>query len=108
MKYIAITIPGFPQDIQPPGGVPSGSGSVPTFINGFIELILILVSLASLLYLLYGGYKWMSSGGDKEKLAGAKLAITYAIIGLVVSFLSFMIIKVIGQFLGADLLQLSY
>lgn len=108
MKYIALTLPGFPNDIQPPGGVPSGNGAVQTFINGFIDLILIVVSIASLFYLIYGAFKWMTSGGDQEKLAAARMAIIYSILGLVVSFLSFLIIKVIGQFLGVDLLQLSY
>ena len=106
MKYLALTIPGY--TIQAPSGIPSGSGAVQVFINGFIDLILIFVTLASFFYLVFGAFKWMTSGGDNEKLANAKLAITYSILGLVISFLSFLIIKVIGQFLGVDLLKLSY
>jgi hypothetical protein len=43
--------------------------------------------------LILGGIKYLTSGGDSKKVTDAKNTVLYAIIGLVVCFLSFAIVN---------------
>lgn len=58
--------------------------------------------LLMLLYLLFGGYKYMLSRGDPKALAEAKGAITTALIGFVIVFVAFWIVQIIGIILGIE------
>ncbi len=69
-------------------------------IVGFINLIFILSVIVALLYLIWGGFKWLTSGGDKTAVQGAREHIVAAIVGLIVIFLSYFILNfIIGFFI---------
>jgi len=51
-----------------------------TVMSGFMAIAAVMV----LIYLLWGGIEWITSGGDKSKTEGARNKITNAIIGLIV------------------------
>jgi len=57
--------------------------------------------------LIIGGIKWVTSGGDKEKTAGAQQTLTAALVGLVIVFASWAIIKLIETFFGIEILTLA-
>ncbi len=67
-------------------------------IVGLINLIFILSVVVALLYLIWGGFKWLTSGGDKTAVQGAREHIVAAIVGLVVIFLSYFILNFIVGF----------
>jgi hypothetical protein len=75
-----------------------------TFVSKTIPAILLVASLATFLYLLYGGVEWILSGGDKGKIDGAKQKITQAIIGLAIVASSWAIFQLITYFFGIDIL----
>lgn len=101
MKYVALGIPGITGEITPPAGVPTGglTGVGRSIVQTGVSLLFIVAVIFALGYILFGGFKWMTSGGDQEKLAGARQTITYAIIGLAIVALSFTVINVIDAFL---------
>ncbi len=69
-------------------------------IVGLINLIFILAVVVALLYLIWGGFKWLVSGGDKTAVQGAREHIVAAIVGLIVIFLSYFILNfIIGFFI---------
>lgn len=82
-----------------------------TFLQKAITLVIELLFVGGIIIffimLLSGGVRWIASGGDKTHLEGAKGQITHALIGLVVLFSAFAIIKLIGALFGIDLLKLS-
>ena len=53
--------------------------------------ILLVVGLISVIMLVYGGLRYILSGGDSKKVTDAKNTILYAIIGLIISLLAFAI-----------------
>jgi len=54
--------------------------------------------------LIFGGFKWLTSGGDKGAVQAAREHIIAAIIGLVIIFLSYFILNILLQFfLGVNL-----
>ncbi len=69
-------------------------------IVGLINLIFILAVVVALLYLIWGGFKWLVSGGDKTAVQAAREHIVAAIVGLVIIFLSYFILNfVVGFFI---------
>ncbi len=85
-----------------------------TGIQFFQKLIPSLVGLAFVIgaiifffMLVIGAIQWISSGGDKGNLEAARGRITSALIGIVVLFSIFVIIKVIENFFGVHILTLD-
>lgn len=55
--------------------------------------ILLIVGLISVIMLVYGGLRYILSGGDSKKVTDAKNTVLYAIIGLIISLLAFAIVN---------------
>lgn len=107
MTYLALTLPGG-KSITAPGGIPTGGLPVVSKVIGnSITIMLIVTVILTLLFLIWGGVQWIQSGGDKQKLSSARARLTYAIIGLVIALLSFLIISIIGLVFNVKLLQVG-
>ena len=107
INYLALKIPGTdgsPVEIQTPGTVPTGGlesgGDGSLAIKNGIVIFLVLITIASLFFLIIGGIKWITSAGDKTKIESARKTILYAIMGLILTFLSFFIINLVGGLFG--------
>ena len=61
-----------------------------------VNIILQLVGYASVAFLIFGGFKYMTSQGESSEIAGAKKTIMNAIIGLVISIMSVAIINLVA------------
>ena len=55
--------------------------------------VLYVVGIVSVIMLIYGGLRYVTSGGDSKKVTDAKNTILYAIIGLIISILAFSIVN---------------
>lgn len=65
--------------------------------------VLYVVGIISVIMLIYGGLRYILSGGDSKKVTDAKNTILYAIIGLIISILAYAIVNfVINNTLGAN------
>ncbi|MCR4324720.1 MAG: hypothetical protein NUV69_03455 [Candidatus Curtissbacteria bacterium] len=87
-------------DIFQPAGLFSDIGSLAS------DLILILTSIAGVIavvFIIIGGIRLVTSGGDPKKLSAAGAMITYAVVGLVVTALAFVILKAVQYFLGTNI-----
>ena len=107
--YNGLTIESTP--ILLPNQISAANSVVGAFginlIHLAISLAILAASLLVLAFVLYGGWKWMTSEGDKKKVEDARTTIIYSVIGLVVIILSFLIINVIGAFFKVNLLQIG-
>jgi hypothetical protein len=52
--------------------------------------------------LIVGGIKYTTSGGDPKSVESAKKTLTYAILGMVLVASAYLILRLIGEFTGAD------
>ena len=52
--------------------------------GSIIQLFLGLLGLIALVIVLYGGFVWMTSGGNEEKISQAKKILSAGVIGLVI------------------------
>lgn len=86
-----------------------GGVDVPTLkcLEGVYKQILgIIVSLAILalfVMLLVGGFKFLTSGGDPKATAGAKQTMTYAIMGIALMAVAYLIFRLIEFYLGIQI-----
>lgn len=86
-------------------GVPklsSAEGSVQIIVLNVISLFFAVGGIGVIIYFIWGAVDWIMSGGDKEKIAGARKKMTNSLIGLLLLSLSFAIIRVVGAIAGFD------
>ncbi|MBI4089321.1 MAG: hypothetical protein HY424_01280 [Candidatus Levybacteria bacterium] len=109
LSYIFIAPFAYAQTVQPCdnagifkdicnfGGSGLGVGGV---LGGFVQLFFILAAIVAVIYLIYGGIKWITSRGEKDQVESARNHIIAAIVGLIVVFLAFFLINfVLGFFI---------
>lgn len=65
------------------------------FIRKLTSWVLLAVGTISVIMLIYGGFRYVISGGDSKKVTDAKNTILYAIIGLIISMLAYAIVNFI-------------
>lgn len=69
-------------------------------LNNIAQTMLIVGVAIATIFLIFGGIKWIVSGGDKEATAKAQKTITAAIVGLVIIFLTWAIVGLVKNILG--------
>lgn len=75
-----------------------GAGNFGAILGPLITLIFVIAILISLGFLIFGGIRWITSGGDKGGVEGARNIIVAALVGLVIVFLSYFVLNLILQF----------
>jgi amino acid transporter len=70
--------------------------SASALILRIINIALGVAGLVAVLFLVIGGFRYITSAGNEETAEQAKKIITNAIIGIVVIILSFVIVRVIS------------
>lgn len=80
-----------------PSNLVNGDSSI---IKRAINIMLFAVGVLSVVMLIFGGFRYVISGGKKESVTNAKNTILYAIVGLLVAVFAYAIINFI---LGAAL-----
>lgn len=72
------------------------------FIQKFYGVGLSLIGMVGLLFLIYGGFQILTSGGDPAKLQKGKEYILYSIIGIALAIFGFVFI----EFIAGGILQI--
>lgn len=84
-----------PQQVQAANGCSEG-GELPT-LKGMIESIvngvIAVGGVVAVIFIVVGGFNYMTSSGDAQKVQKAKATIMYACIGLAIVALSFIIVN---------------
>jgi hypothetical protein len=62
-------------------------------LTSVINILSILVGVVAVIMVIYGGFKYITSGGDSGKVTSAKNTIVYALIGLVIAALAQVIVR---------------
>jgi len=98
-----ITNPALGESLQGFSGVEFFNDLLPRLIG----LSFVIGIVIFLFFMVLGAIQWIISGGDKAALEGAKGKITNAIIGIVILFSIFAILKIVEDFFGIDILSLE-
>lgn len=85
-----------------------GSLDVNLIIKSAIQILLIAAVIVALVFLIWGGIKWITSGGDKTKVESARGTVIGAIIGLIIAFAAFFVLNIVASLFGlGNILELS-
>lgn len=72
-----------PADIFTDGGV----------FAQFTNILLYLIGAISVIMIIFGGFRYVTSGGKSENITAAKNTIMYAVIGIIIALLSYAIVN---------------
>ena len=70
-----------------------GETGINRIIKNVINLFSLVVGAVSVIMIIYGGFKYITSGGNDGNVSGAKNTILYALIGLVIVALAQVIVR---------------
>ena len=83
--------------IQP--AVPPSDKSLEQYIADITNMLLFIIGAISVIVVIVGGLKYVTSDGDPGKIKGAKDTILYAVVGIVIAVLAYAIVNfVLGRF----------
>ncbi len=92
-----ILAQGFDVGSAPPGLV---EDELDVVLGNIIVGILGFVSIIGILFLVYGGIRYVTSAGNDSDMEEAKKIIMYAIVGLFVTASAYAIVKTVIAFVG--------
>jgi hypothetical protein len=61
-----------------------GTNSIGTIAANIVKVFSIIVGAVSVIMIIYGGFRYITSGGASDKVGNAKNTLIYAIIGLII------------------------
>lgn len=73
--------------------ITTGSSNLNTVITDIVNIFSVIVGIVSVIMIIYGGFRYVTSGGDSGNVSSAKNTIIYAVIGLVVVALAQFIVQ---------------
>jgi len=85
----------------------SGVGFFQDLLPRMVGLAFLVGVLVFFFIMMLGAIQWITSGGDKAGLESARGKITSAIVGVVILFSLFALLKIIEDFFGINILVLD-
>jgi hypothetical protein len=79
-----------------------GTKDIREGVMSIVNVLLGFLGILAIIIILWGGFRWLTSGGNEEKVGEAKKIITAGIIGLVIIFVAYALASfVIAQLISA-------
>lgn len=75
-------------------------GSFQTVLVNIINGLLVFAAAVAILFLIVGGFRYVTSTGNAEQVEAAKKTVLYAIIGLIIIFIAFVGVQIILSILN--------
>ncbi|MEK7524775.1 MAG: hypothetical protein AAB548_00165 [Patescibacteria group bacterium] len=92
--------------IYKPGEALGGRGAnISALLSPLINNAIILTALASFAAVVFAGFNYITSSGDKAKVQQATTMLNYALLGLALAVSAFVITQIVGQIGGFDFLK---
>ncbi len=101
------SLPPLSVNISSPSLGISPTTTIGGLVSNALRITFIVGALLVLFFIVIGAIQWITSGGDKEKVGGARKMIVNALIGLALLALAFLIVRVVGTILNIDITTLN-
>ena len=96
------------ESIDLPDFVPSGGlASLQQILSNALTFFLVLGGILVVIVIVWSGIQWITSTGDKQKVAAARGRLTWAIVGYIIMMLGVAILQAVGYFFQVNVLQLT-
>lgn len=80
---------------------PLKSDTFQGLITNIADFLLKIGAAVAVLIIIYGGFLYITSGGDEKKVTAARQTLTWAVIGLTIAMMGESFIYIIQDLLGA-------
>ena len=74
-------------------------------LSAIVTTLTVVGGLAFVIFFTLGGLKWLTAGGDKNKVSEAQAQMTQGVIGLVAIVAGLFIVGLVGGVLGINILN---
>lgn len=74
-------------------GTGDSVGKINNIITTIVNIFSLIVGIVAVIMIIFGGFKYITSGGDSGNITSAKNTIVYAVIGLVVVALAQFVVQ---------------
>ncbi len=92
---LSLDIGGYNVSPPPLGKFDSATTSLGDIISEFLKYLFPLAGLVLFLYLIWGGFSFLTSGGDPKAMEQARGKVTNAVIGFVIIFLAYWLVQIL-------------
>lgn len=96
-----ITNPQIPPELGY-GGQANSTNNLIAIRDKILTLVMPLAAIALLLYLIWGAFDWITSGGDNSKVQNARNKMINAVLGMFVLASVFAILQIIDALFGTE------
>lgn len=80
-------------------GLPSPSADDPKQIAvNIVQYLMTFLGIIAVVVILYGGFQWLTAGGNEDKVGAAKKTIIAGIIGLIIIIAAYAIVAIVVGF----------
>lgn len=86
---------------------PARISDLETVFQNFLVSLLGLIGITLFIVLIWGGFKYILSGGNPETTASARRTITLAIVGLIIILSGYLILVLIENITGARITEFN-
>lgn len=101
MKKLALGLPG---GSSIPDPTSFAGGELADIINAVVPYLFGFLGLIFIFVIIFGGFEFLTSGGNPEKVQAGKNKITYALAGLLIALAAYWIIQILQVVLGIRIL----
>ena len=81
------------------------SADVGAIASQIVNIFSIVVGAISVIMIIYGGFRYITSGGDSGRVGNAKNTLIYAVIGLIIVVLAQLIVHFVINFSSTNVQQ---
>ena len=82
--------------------MPAKISNLEGVFSNIVSVALTGAGIAVLVMFIVGGYGFLMAGGEKEPTQKAQKTLTFAVAGLILVLSSWIILNLLGKFLGVD------
>ena len=82
--------------------------AVPTLFANILAVVTVVAAFAAFAMLIFGGFRFIIAQGDPKAVQAARGTLTWAVVGLVMIVVSWLILVFISQFFGINLTQFCF
>lgn len=81
---------------------PTKDTNLAQVLTTVINALLLFAGAVAVLFLIIGGFRYVVSAGNPDQVEGAKKTILYAIVGLIIIFVAFVVVQLVQNWLGVN------
>ena len=78
----------------------NSASSLSQLIVGIVNIMLLFAGSIAVIFVIVGGYQYVTSGGNEEQAEKGRKTLVNAIIGIVIIVLAYVVINVISNLVG--------